>query len=78
MCFGRENKLVVNGNFFVANGNFPKKKQTERGSYSSKKSFLKGVSLKRTHKNRPWEKSQGLFAKLNGLRKKMIGAAGTD
>ena len=46
MCFGRENKLVVNGNFFVANGNFPEKNRLKEDRIAAKKVFWKEYPLK--------------------------------
>ena len=103
MCAKRENKLVTNGTYFVANGNFLKKsllKQIKRhiGRFpadfmfqltkeelgivksqivtSSVSNFYSGQEGGR--RKPPYPNTQGLFAKLNGLRKKMIGATGAD
>ena len=53
MCSERENKLVANGNSFVANGNFPEKVILKENRIAAKKRYLEGVSPKGTHKNRP-------------------------
>jgi len=39
MCTGRENKLVANGNSFVANGNFLKKDRLKEHHIAAKKDF---------------------------------------
>ena len=53
MCTGRENKLVANGTYFVANGNFLKKARLKEHRIEAKKRFLKEVSHKEAHENRP-------------------------
>ena len=50
---GRENKLVANGTYFVANGNFLKKARLKEHRIEAKKRFLKEVSHKEAHENRP-------------------------
>ena len=50
---GRENKLVANGTYFVANGNFPEKVMLKENHIAAKKRYLEGVSPKGTHKIRP-------------------------